>query len=79
MTGGEGWHNYHHVFPWDYRASEFGKSYTFTTNVIDLCAKIGLAYDLKTVSKELLEKRVQKNGDLSLTTSHLHWTNIEDE
>ena len=21
---GEGWHNYHHVYPYDYKASEFG-------------------------------------------------------
>lgn len=22
---GEGWHNYHHVFPWDYKTSELGR------------------------------------------------------
>ncbi|XP_034247037.1 stearoyl-CoA desaturase 5-like isoform X3 [Thrips palmi] len=24
ITFGEGWHNYHHVFPWDYKAAELG-------------------------------------------------------
>jgi len=24
LAMGEGWHNYHHVFPWDYKTGEFG-------------------------------------------------------
>ena len=24
LTTGEGWHNYHHTFPWDYKTSELG-------------------------------------------------------
>lgn len=45
---GEGWHNYHHVFPWDYKTGEFG-SYTFniTTGFIDAFAKLGWAFDSK--------------------------------
>lgn len=32
MTLGEGWHNYHHAFPWDYRSSELGYfRFNFTT------------------------------------------------
>lgn len=39
---GEGWHNYHHVFPWDYKTSELGDySLNMTTGFIDLFAKIG--------------------------------------
>lgn len=39
---GEGWHNYHHVFPWDYKAAELGGfSLNFTSWLIDQCAKIG--------------------------------------
>lgn len=43
---GEGWHNYHHVFPWDYKTGELG-SYMFnvTTGFIDAFARLGLAYD----------------------------------
>lgn len=61
---GEGWHNYHHVFPWDYKASELG-SYKFnlTTAFIDSCAKLGLAYDLKVIPLNVVEKRVKRTGD----------------
>jgi stearoyl-CoA desaturase (delta-9 desaturase) len=34
---GEGWHNYHHTFPWDYKTSELGKySVNFSAAFIDL-------------------------------------------
>lgn len=42
MTLGEGWHNYHHVFPWDYKTAELGNyRYNMTTGFIDFFAKIG--------------------------------------
>lgn len=45
---GEGWHNYHHVFPWDYKTSEFGDyKYNISTAFIDFFAKIGWARDRK--------------------------------
>ncbi|XP_044262548.1 acyl-CoA Delta-9 desaturase-like [Tribolium madens] len=61
---GEGWHNYHHTFPWDYKTAELGKySVNFSTAFIDFFAKIGWAYDLKTVSAEMIKKRVLRTGD----------------
>ncbi|XP_074034084.1 acyl-CoA Delta-9 desaturase isoform X1 [Leptinotarsa decemlineata] len=61
---GEGWHNYHHTFPWDYKTSELGKySVNFSAAFIDFFAKIGWAYDLKTVSEEMIKKRVLRTGD----------------
>jgi stearoyl-CoA desaturase (delta-9 desaturase) len=61
---GEGWHNYHHTFPWDYKTSELGKySVNFSAAFIDLFAKIGWAYELKTVSEEMIKKRVLRTGD----------------
>lgn len=61
---GEGWHNYHHTFPWDYKAAELGHySVNFSTAFIDFFAKIGWAYDLKTVSEEMVKKRVERTGD----------------
>ncbi|XP_022918392.1 acyl-CoA Delta-9 desaturase-like [Onthophagus taurus] len=67
LTIGEGWHNYHHVFPWDYKASEYmGYGWNLSTGFIDLMAKIGWAYDLKSVSKEMIEKRMLRTGDGSL-------------
>ncbi|XP_037809620.1 acyl-CoA Delta(11) desaturase-like [Lucilia sericata] len=61
---GEGWHNYHHVFPWDYKTAEWGNySMNLTTAFIDFFAKIGWAYDLKSVAPETIEKRVKRTGD----------------
>ncbi|KAI5702556.1 acyl-CoA Delta(11) desaturase-like isoform X3 [Diaphorina citri] len=61
---GEGWHNYHHVFPWDYKTSELGTYGTnFTTAFIDFFARIGWAYDLKTVSSDMVRTRAQRTGD----------------
>lgn len=66
LAMGEGWHNYHHVFPWDYKTSEFSRYRTnFTTAFIDFFSKIGWAYDLKTVSQDVIGKRVLRTGDLS--------------
>ncbi|CAG9785490.1 unnamed protein product [Diatraea saccharalis] len=63
-TFGEGWHNYHHVFPWDYKAAELGNySTNMVTGLIDLAAKLGLAYDLKTVSVDIIKKRAARTGD----------------
>ncbi|XP_043495552.1 acyl-CoA Delta-9 desaturase-like [Polistes fuscatus] len=67
LAYGEGWHNYHHVFPWDYKTSELGNyKISLTTKVIDGFAKIGWAYDLKTVTHDLIEKRASRTGDGSI-------------
>lgn len=63
MTYGEGWHNYHHAFPWDYKAAEFGIRYNFTSTIIEFFERIGWAYDLKKASPSLVEKRILKFGD----------------
>jgi len=65
---GEGYHNYHHSFPYDYSASELGWKDNFNpaTAFIDLCAWFELAYDLKVVPDEVVEKRVLRTGDKSL-------------
>ncbi|XP_076163253.1 acyl-CoA Delta-9 desaturase [Ptiloglossa arizonensis] len=64
FTLGEGWHNYHHSFPWDYKAAELGGyGLNVTTGFIELMARLGLAYNLKTPSKELIERTSLKKGD----------------
>ncbi|EGK96646.1 AGAP013071-PA [Anopheles gambiae str. PEST] len=64
VSMGEGWHNYHHVFPWDYKAAEMGHySVNVTTFWLDVFAKIGWAYDLKEPSKELVRRTLEKYGD----------------
>lgn len=61
---GEGWHNYHHVFPWDYKAAEIGGyPLNITTMFLDMFAKIGWAYDLKTPSKQLIQQVALSHGD----------------
>ncbi|XP_076327156.1 acyl-CoA desaturase-like isoform X2 [Tachypleus tridentatus] len=64
---GEGFHNYHHTFPYDYSTSEFGWRLNITTMFLDLMATLGQAYDLKTVPADVIEKTRQKTGDGSLT------------
>ncbi|XP_019872948.2 acyl-CoA Delta-9 desaturase [Aethina tumida] len=63
VTFGEGWHNYHHTFPWDYRASELGARFSVTTHLIDMLAWLGLAYDLKTALESTIENRCRRTGD----------------
>lgn len=60
---GEGWHNYHHVFPWDYQTGELGNVYNPSTAFINFFAKIGWAYDLKVASREMIARRAKKYGD----------------
>ncbi|RWS23786.1 stearoyl-CoA desaturase 5-like protein, partial [Leptotrombidium deliense] len=50
LAVGEGYHNYHHTFPWDYSTSEFGWKVNPTTLFIDTCAWLGLVYDRKSAS-----------------------------
>lgn len=60
---GEGYHNFHHVFPWDYRSSGKGNNkLNYTTFFIDIFAKLGQAYDLKYPSAELIKNTVLKRG-----------------
>lgn len=63
VTAGEGWHNYHHAFPWDYRAAELGMKFNFTTFVINQLARFGLVYDLKTAPYSIVEHRIHRTGD----------------
>ncbi|XP_057337667.1 acyl-CoA Delta-9 desaturase-like [Microplitis mediator] len=64
FSGGEGWHNYHHVFPWDYKAAEFKSSlFNITTCWIDMFAKIGWAYDMRSASPEHIQRVVERRGD----------------
>ncbi|XP_061706541.1 acyl-CoA Delta-9 desaturase-like [Cydia pomonella] len=61
---GENYHNYHHAFPWDYKASELGGgTLMLATAFIDFFARIGWAYDLKTISDDVIQKRVMRTGD----------------
>lgn len=62
---GEGWHNYHHTFPYDYATSEWGPRINMTTIFIDFMAALGMVYDRKQVSQEAIERVRRRIGDLS--------------
>jgi stearoyl-CoA desaturase (delta-9 desaturase) len=49
LTQGEGWHNWHHAFPFDYSTSELGISQQWnpTKLFIDMCCALGLANNRK--------------------------------
>ncbi|XP_014667777.1 PREDICTED: acyl-CoA desaturase-like [Priapulus caudatus] len=68
LAAGEGFHNYHHTFPHDYATSEFGKMFNVTTTFLDLMARLGLAYNLKTVPRELVQRRRDRTGDGTMRT-----------
>lgn len=54
LSLGEGWHNYHHTFPWDYKAAELSMHFNQTATFIRMFEKLGLAYDLKSASPEMV-------------------------
>ncbi|XP_063381875.1 acyl-CoA Delta(11) desaturase-like [Cydia fagiglandana] len=61
---GEGFHNYHHVFPWDYRTAELGNNaLNLTTKFIDFFAWLGWASEMKTVSTKAIDLRAKRTGD----------------
>lgn len=73
---GEGWHNYHHVFPWDYKAAELGSySLNYTTMILDFFAKIGWAWDMKQPSRDLVKRVMLKNA----SKLHHHPTEVPEE
>ena len=62
---GEGWHNWHHKFPYDYAASEFGAHRQFnpTKMLIDMWAAMGLVTDRKratTLWEKMQERRAKQ-------------------
>lgn len=63
MALGEGFHNYHHTFPWDYATSELGYDLNFSKMFIDFFAFIGWAYERKVVSPEIIKQRKLRTGD----------------
>ncbi|XP_068622369.1 (11Z)-hexadec-11-enoyl-CoA conjugase-like [Battus philenor] len=60
---GEGWHNYHHTFPWDYKAAELSMHFNMSATFIEMFEKMGLASNLKTASPEMVSKRIMRTGD----------------
>ena len=59
---GEGWHNWHHKYPYDYAASEFGVASQFnpTKLFIDGCAALGLVTNRKRATGAWNRVKAQK-------------------
>ncbi|CAG9806417.1 unnamed protein product [Chironomus riparius] len=65
LATGEGWHNYHHAFPWDYRAAELGSPLNLTCTLIDFLAKFGIIYDRREATAAMVKNRCLRTGDMS--------------
>jgi len=75
VTLGEGYHNFHHEFPSDYRNAIEWWQYDPTKWFIWTCKQLGLAYDLKTFSANAIEMgRVQQlQKKLDQRRARLDW------
>jgi len=71
LAMGEGFHNYHHTFPYDYGTSEWGYTLNTTTKLIDLMAWVGQAYDLRSASPETVEARSTRTGQPDQTAIYM--------
>ena len=56
VTFGEGYHNYHHAYPKDYRAASTIKSCNISAWLITLMHKLGLVHDMKIVQTPIVRK-----------------------
>ncbi|CAK1542232.1 unnamed protein product [Leptosia nina] len=63
VTLGEGWHNYHHMFPFDYKAAEHFDCFNFTSYFIRSFHKLGLVYDLREATPEMINSAAKRLGD----------------
>ena len=64
---GEGWHNWHHKYPFDYAASEFGVSSQYNPSklVIDTMAACGLVWNRKRGTAAWARGRERRDRDLA--------------
>jgi stearoyl-CoA desaturase (delta-9 desaturase) len=62
---GEGWHNWHHKYPFDYAASEFGVSSQFNPSkmLIDFFAALGLVWGRKRATAAWSMGKVRRDRD----------------
>lgn len=75
VTFGEGYHNFHHEFPTDYRNAIKWYQYDPTKVVIYIHSKLGLASNLKTFSQNAIEQGLvqQQQKKLDAARSKLNW------
>ena len=68
FTYGEGFHNFHHQFPLDYRNGIRVYDYDPTKWIIWMWSRLGLASDLKTISRVHLTRYRLRTDELALFT-----------
>lgn len=75
VTFGEGYHNFHHEFPSDYRNALIWYQYDPTKVVIWTLSKLGLAWNLKTFSQNAIEQGLiqQQQKKLDRERARLQW------
>ena len=81
VTFGEGYHNFHHEFPSDYRNALKWYQYDPTKVVIWTLSKVGLAYNLKMFSQNAIEQGLvqQQQKKLDRMKAKLNWGATVDE
>jgi stearoyl-CoA desaturase (delta-9 desaturase) len=75
ISVGEGYHNFHHAFPFDYRSAEDGAWFNTTKWLIDVGALLGQVYNRKVLPSYLATARKEKVQRLILAaknTEHNH-------
>lgn len=67
VSMGEGWHNWHHKYPFDYAASEYGVTTQFnpTKLFIDTCCALGLASERKRATGAWSKLRIQRDQEIA--------------
>lgn len=67
MAIGEGWHNWHHKYPYDYATSEFGVTSQFnpTKLFIDILAALGLVWNRKRATAAWSRGRARRDEMLA--------------
>lgn len=75
VTLGEGYHNFHHEFPSDYRNALKWYQYDPTKVFIYVCSLFGLAFNLQRFSQNAIEQGLvqQKQKKLDKWRSRLNW------
>ena len=74
-TWGEGFHNYHHTFPYDYAISEMGLRFDPMKAFIDMMASYNQVWDRKRVSTAAVEMARQNNSER--ISDQKHKTKVE--
>ncbi len=76
---GENYHNFHHVFPNDYRNGE--KWYHFDAHkwIIYFMSKVGLAWDLNVTSKERIQAKINQRNSELLNQAKEEWINLQEK